>query len=72
MPDMVAAMAELQGCDATHRANNSDTHLTHGCIRHFCGFGRMLIASRQTREQRNGIIPPFPAMADSISPVATR
>jgi hypothetical protein len=64
--------AALQGCDATHRANNSDTHLTHGCIQLFCGFDGMLIASRQVGLHGNGIIPPFTAMANSISLGAAR
>ncbi|MET4133585.1 hypothetical protein ABIE62_002736 [Porphyrobacter sp. MBR-155] len=33
--------AKLWGCDATHRANNSDTHLTHGCMAHFRQFSRV-------------------------------
>lgn len=27
-----------EGCDATHRASNLDTHLTHVCIQLFCHF----------------------------------
>jgi len=64
--------ARLQGCDATHRADNSDTHLTHGCIQLFCGFDEMLIASPQMQRRENGAIPPFHAMANSISPGAVR
>ena len=41
MPDPVAQVARLQGCDATHRADNSDTHLTHGCIAQFRHFLRV-------------------------------
>lgn len=59
-------IAMMQGCDATHRASNSDTHLTHGCIQRFCGFDGVLIASRKMRGCRNGIIPPLPVMAISI------
>lgn len=40
MPDPVALMARSQGCDATHRAGNLDTHLTHGCIQLFRHFLR--------------------------------
>ncbi|WP_303762382.1 hypothetical protein [Sphingobium yanoikuyae] len=72
MSEPVAEMARLLGCDATHRADNSDTHLTHGCIQHFCGFDAMRIASRQTRGQGNGAIAPFSAMANSISAGAVR
>ena len=67
MPDRAAIWAMLRGYDAMHRASNKDTHLTHGCIQHFCGFGAMLIASRQMQPLRIGAIPPFFAMADSIS-----
>ena len=72
MPDPVAPLAKLQGCDATHRANKSGTHLTHGCIQHLRGFDGMLIASRQTRRRENSANPPFRAMANSISPEAAR
>lgn len=41
MLDPVALMARLQGCDAAHRASNSDTHLTHGCIQLFRRFLRV-------------------------------
>lgn len=41
MPDAFTNMAMLWGCDATHRASNSDTHLTHGCIEHFYQFSRV-------------------------------
>lgn len=64
--------AMLGGCDATHRASNSDTHLTHGCMAQFCGFGGMLIASRQRSDRENGVILPFSAMANSISSGAAR
>jgi hypothetical protein len=30
-----------RGCDAAHRASNSDTHLTHGCIQLFRHFSRV-------------------------------
>jgi hypothetical protein len=38
-PERQTAM--LRGCDATHRASNSDTHLTHGCIQLFRQFSRL-------------------------------
>jgi hypothetical protein len=41
MPDPVAHLARLQGYDATHRASNIDTHLTHGCIPLFRQFSRV-------------------------------
>ena len=58
---------ERGGRDATHRAQKVDTHPTHGCIKVFCGFGEMLIASRDESLLQTGEIPPFFAMADSIS-----
>jgi hypothetical protein len=38
-PQLPVAM--LQGCDASHRASNLDTHLTHGCIQLFRQFSRV-------------------------------
>jgi hypothetical protein len=38
MIEPIARMAALEGRDASHRAHNLDTHLTHGCMpvfRHF-------------------------------------
>lgn len=72
MPDPDHQKAMLWGCDATHRASNSDTHLTHGCMAQFCGFDGMLIASRQSPDRKIGAIPAFPAMANSISSGAGR
>jgi hypothetical protein len=63
---------EREGRDATHRAQKVDTHPTHGCIEDFCGFGEMLIASRDDRLLQICAIPPFFAMADSISTGADR
>ena len=72
MTELGEKQAMFWGCDATHRANNLDTHLTHGCIQLFCGFDEMLIASHQMQARRNGAIQPFSAMANSISPETTR
>jgi len=41
MTEPVAHQARLRGCDATHRASNSDTHLTHGCMPVFRKFSRV-------------------------------
>lgn len=60
------------GRDATHRARKVDTHPTHGCIEDFCGFGEMLIASRDVSLLQTCAIAPFFAMADSISTGADR
>ena len=54
-------------CDATHRAQKRDTHLTHVCIEDFCGFDGMLIASHQRRPSKNGAIAAFSEMLDSIA-----
>ena len=72
MSETALFQARLRGRDATHRTRNLDTHLTHGCIQHFCGFDGMLIASRQTRERGSSAILPFLAMANSISRSAAR
>lgn len=63
---------EGRGRDATHRAQKVDTHPTHGCIEDFCGFGEMLIASRDDRRLQTRAFPPFFAMADSIAAGADR
>lgn len=41
MLDRKRQTARSQGCDATHRASNSDTHLTHGCMPVFRRFSRL-------------------------------
>ncbi len=61
-----------EGRDATHRAQKVDTHPTHGCIEDFCGFSEMLIAPRDDSLLQTFAIPPFFAMADSISIEANR
>ncbi|KEO89371.1 hypothetical protein EH31_12035 [Erythrobacter longus] len=63
---------EREGRDATHRAQKVDTHPTHGCIEDFCGFSEMLIAPRDDSLLQTFAIPPFFAMADSISIEANR
>lgn len=72
MDNNFTRMEEGKGRDATHRAQKVDTHPTHGCIKHFCGFGEMLIASRGDSILQTCVIPPFFAMADSISIGAKR
>ena len=57
----------MRGRDAMHRTRKKDTHLTHGCIKDFCGLGAMLIASRRTGVSDNRAILPFSEMANSIS-----
>lgn len=41
MLDWGRQTARSRGCDATHRASNSDTHLTHGCMPVFRRFSRL-------------------------------
>ncbi len=41
MAEPVAHQAKLRGCDAAHRASNSDTHLTHACMPVFRQFSRV-------------------------------
>ena len=35
MSDNSEISSQKRGCDATHRASNLDTHLTHGCMAAF-------------------------------------
>ena len=63
---------EIKGHDTAYRTRNLDTHPTHGCIKDFCGFEGMLIASRSGRLPTTQAIPPFFAMADSIAIGAVR
>lgn len=72
MTNRLTKTGEERGRDATHRAQKVDTHPTHVCIEDFCGFGEMLIASRDDRFLQTCAIPPFFAMADSISTGADR
>ena len=60
------------GQDAAHQASKKDTHLTHVCIQHFCGFGEMLTAPPQAARPAKRVNPPWPAMADSIRQEAAR
>lgn len=63
---------EIRGHDTAYRTRNFHTHPTHGCIEDFCGFGEMLIASRDVSLLQTRAIPPFFAMADSIAAGADR
>lgn len=67
MDNNFTRMEEGEGRDASHRARKVDTHPTHGCIKDFCGFDEMLIASRDESILQTRVIPPFFAMADSIA-----
>ena len=59
MPEPVAHEARLRGCDATHRANNSDTHLTHGCIQLFRHFSRVRREYADAADERTGAFARF-------------
>ncbi len=59
MPDPIAYEVALQGCDATHRANNSDTHLTHGCIQLFRHFSRVRKGCAGLADYGTHAFPPF-------------
>jgi hypothetical protein len=67
MTDILSDNRFQEGHDAAHRANDKNTHPTHACGEHFCGFAAMLIASRYPRNLGTGAIAPFLAMADRIS-----
>src|SRR5690606_11019416 len=54
MLDPERRKARLRGCDATHRASNSDTHLTHGCIQLFRRFSRVRQECAATADWNNG------------------
>ena len=56
----------MKGHDAMHRARKRDTHPTHACIKDFCGFDGMRIASRLCLALGTHPIQPFFAMADRI------
>ena len=58
---------EGKGHDTSYRTRNFHTHPTHACIQDFCGLGGMRIASRSRHLPGTRAIPPFFAMADSIS-----
>jgi hypothetical protein len=53
MSDPVNAMAMPRGCDAAHRASNSDTHLTHGCIQRLRHFSRVRRECAKPAVQKN-------------------
>lgn len=51
--------AMLWGCDATHRASNSDTHLTHVCKALFRQFSRVRRECANIAAISNNAIAPF-------------
>lgn len=63
---------ERKGRDTAYRTRNLHTHPTHVCIKDFCGFEGMRIASRSGQLSGTRAIPPFVAMADSIAAGADR
>ena len=58
---------EARGHDTAYRTRSFHTHPTHECIKDFCGFEEMRIASRPRSRSRTHAIPPFFAMADSTA-----
>jgi hypothetical protein len=56
--------ARLQGRDASHRTRNLDTHLTHGCIQHFCHFSRQRSGSALSGGPESGSFPAASEAAD--------
>ena len=59
MRELERRMATWQGYDATHRANNSDTHLTHGCIQLFRQFSRVRQGCAERGNCQSLAIQPF-------------
>ena len=59
MLDRKPQTAGPRGCDATHRANNSDTHLTHGCMADFRQFWRVRRECATMAHRQHGAIPGF-------------
>lgn len=56
--------AMKEGYDATHRATNLDTHLTHGVMASFCRFRGMLSARAQRSLLQNPLLLPLFQRAD--------
>lgn len=67
MPNDRRKTGERRGHDTAYRTRNFHTHPTHVCIKDFCGFGEMRIASRSGHLSGTRAIPPIFAMADSIA-----
>ena len=55
--------SQKRGRDATHRASNLDTHLTHGCIQLFRHFLRVRSECAVDESFQNPAIPAFFASA---------
>jgi hypothetical protein len=62
----------MRGHDTAYRTRNFHTHPTHACIKDFCGFEGMRIASHSGHLPRTRTIPPIFAMADGIAAGAGR
>ena len=72
MPNDREKTGEIWGHDTAYRTRNVHTHPTHVCIKEFCGFEAMRIASRSGHLPGTRAIPPFFAMANSIAAGAER
>lgn len=49
----------LDGRDASHRAAIFHTHLTHGCIQHFCHFSRVRCGCGDPLRRETARMPPL-------------
>ncbi len=59
MTNAYRSEAAMLGCDATHRAGNLNTHLTHGCIQYFRHFSRVRRGCAHLAERESLAIPAF-------------
>ena len=59
-------LRQKRGRDATHRASNLDTHLTHGCIQLFRHFRSKRLAFALRGLVRDAGFQPFFAQANRI------
>ena len=64
MSETAVLEAKLLGRDATHRARNLDTHLTHGCIQLFRHFLRRRSDSGYSCDLGKRGFPPLDEAAD--------
>ena len=55
MPETIAFIARVPGCDATHRASKLDTHLTHGCIQCLRHFSRVRRECLKSTAQKSAV-----------------
>ena len=63
MPEFTHQKQRKEGRDATHRASNLDTHLTHGCILLFRHFWRVQSECAEVASFQSRAIAAFSASA---------